>query len=117
MISEDVLANKTLSVYERIGKNVFYISMRAKRGGGNGLLNKIIENCEGFACQLRQYLKSPEAMTDLSWLSSYLDLLTVEMVENGIPENPFDKIIKVFITKLSLISLQYSIKLHVRQHL
>ena len=106
MISEDVLANKTLSVYERNRKNVCYT---------------IIENCEGcygegFACQLREYLKSPEAMPDQSWLSSYLDLLTVEMVENGLPENPFDKIIKVFITKLSLISLQYSIKLHVRQH-
>ena len=90
MISEDVLANKTLSVYERNGKNVLF---------------EIVKNCEGFACQLREYLKSPEAMPDQSWLSSYLDLLTVEMVENGLPENPFDKIIKVFITKLSIISL------------
>ena len=100
MISEDVLANKTLSVYERNRENVrdYYCYG------------------EGFARQLREYLKSPEAMPDQSWLSSYLDLLTVEMVENGLPENPFDKIIKVFITKLSLISLQYSIKLHVRQH-
>ena len=77
MISEDILANRTLAKYQKNRLNIHFEKIE-----GLGCLDS------GFACQLD--LKSVVKQPAYSSLDSYLDLLTVEIVESGITENPFD---------------------------
>ena len=82
MISEDIFANRTLAIYQKNRLNVRFEEIEDL-----GCPNT------GFACQLKLKTKLPIYY----WLPSYLDLLTVEMVESGITENPFNKVIQVYI--------------------
>ena len=84
MISEDIFANRTLAKYQKNRLNVRFEEIE-----GSGCFGS------GFGCQL--YLKSAAEKPIYNWLPSYLDLLTVEMVESGITENPFNKVIQVYI--------------------
>ena len=94
MINEDVLINRTLSKYQKNRLNVRYEEIEDVGCAG-----------EGFACKLSYNLQYPESTPDYSWLSSYLDLLTVEIVESGVSENPFDKVFKVCISFLYIMGI------------
>ena len=84
MISKDIFTNRTLAKYRKNRQNV-----RFEKIEGLGCLDS------GFACQLdlKSVVKQPASTLPSyldSWLPFYLDLLTLEMVESGITENPFD---------------------------
>ena len=84
MISEDIFANRTLAKYQKNRLNVRFEEIEGSDCNG-----------PGFGCEL--YMVSAAKLPIYSRLPSYLDLLTVEMVESGITENPFDKVFQVYI--------------------
>ena len=91
MISEDILANRTLAKYQRNRLNIRFEKIEGLGCHGSG-----------FACQLdlKSVVKQPASTLPSyldSWLPFYLDLLTLEMVESGITENPFDIVLQVSI--------------------
>ena len=101
MISEDILANRTLAKYQRNRLNI-----RFEKIEGLGCYGS------GFACQLdlKSVVKQPASTLPSyldSWLPFYLDLLTLEMVESGITENPFDIVLQVSIFYIFTLLLSY----------
>ena len=96
MISEDIFTNRTLAKYQKNRQNV-----RFEKIEGLGCFGL------GFACNL--YLKSVVKQPAYSSLDSYLDLLTVEMVESGIAENPFDIVLQVSIFYIFTLLLYHII--------
>ena len=94
MIGEDIFANRTLAKYQKNRLNV-----RFEKIEGLGCFGP------GFACNL--YLNSVVEQPAYSRLPSYLDLFTLEMVESGINENPFDIVLQVSIFYIFKLLLSY----------
>jgi len=94
MISEDIFTNRTLAKYQKNRLNVRFEEIE-----GPGCFGP------GFACNLN--LNSVVKQPAYSRLPSYLDLLTVEMVESGITENPFDIVLQVSIFYIFTLLLSY----------
>ena len=101
MISEDILANRTLAKYQKNRLNIRFEKIEGLGCHGSG-----------FACQLdlKSVVKQPASTLPSyldSWLPFYLDLLTLEMVVSGITENPFDIVLQVSIFYIFKLLLSY----------
>lgn len=84
MLDNDLLANATLAKYKKNKANVRYELIEGMGCKGSG-----------FACYISHNLITPERMPPYSWLSSYLDLLTVEIIERGTEDLPFNTVLQV----------------------
>ena len=92
MIGEDIFANRTLAKYQKNRLNVRFEKIEGLNCSG-----------PGFACNLYRNSEQPAYRR----LPSYLDLFTLEMVESGINENPFDIVLQVSIFYIFKLLLSY----------
>ena len=86
MITNNVLANKTLSKYKVNRKHI-----RSQEIEDYGCLNS------GFACHITKI--NSDTPSNFFWLSTFLDLLVVEIIERGVRESPFDSVLQVDVSK------------------
>lgn len=87
MITNNVLANKTLSKYKVNRKHI-----RSQEIEDYGCLNP------GFACHITKNINS-DTPSNFFWLSTFLDLLVVEIIERGVRESPFDSVLQVHVSQ------------------